>query len=80
MPKNRVCYLEDELSDVFWDYQNILICLEKESGVDIESILNRACRKYAERISGIEKGEFWKEIKAKQQVALEHEQASIENT
>ncbi len=80
LPKNRVCYLEDELGDVLWDYLNILINLEKESGVNVDSILSRACRKYEERISGIEKGELWKNIKAKQKEVLEHEQASSENT
>jgi NTP pyrophosphatase (non-canonical NTP hydrolase) len=79
LPKNRVCYLEDELGDVLWDYLNILINLEKESGVNVESILNRACKKFEERISGIENGELWKEIKSKQKEVLEHEQALSEN-
>lgn len=32
IPKSRLCYLEDELGDVLWDYLNILTALEKEVG------------------------------------------------
>ncbi len=74
IPKNRLCYLEDELADVLWNYLNILLALEKEAGTNVESVMNRACKKYEERISGIESGELWKEIKIKQKAALEHEQ------
>jgi len=75
LPKNRVCFLEDELGDVLWDYCNILVALEKESGVDTTSVLNRACKKYEERISGIENGERWSDIKLRQKAVLEQEQS-----
>ena len=80
IPKNRVCYLEDELGDVLWDYLNILCALESETAIDIQSVLNRACKKYEERISGIESGQLWKDIKERQKVALGNEQAEREVT
>ena len=74
----RLCFLEDELGDVLWDYLNALVALEGEAGIDIESVLSRACNKYHERIAGIEGGESWQEIKLRQKTALEHEQANFE--
>lgn len=74
LTKNRNCYLEEELGDVLWDYLNILIALEKERAVSVDSILNRCCQKYEERISGIEKGELWKNIKTIQKTRLVTEQ------
>ncbi|MBN2627492.1 MAG: hypothetical protein JXA95_12565 [Spirochaetales bacterium] len=79
LPLNRVCYLEDELGDVLWDYLNILLALEQEKGIDAGSVLARACRKYEERISGIEKGIPWKETKEKQKVQLRTEQNRFES-
>ncbi|MCV2403198.1 nucleotide pyrophosphohydrolase [Marinomonas sp. C2222] len=75
IPKSRKCYLEDELGDVLWDYLNILTALEKEEGIDIQSVLERACKKYEQRISGIEAGVKWSEIKEKQKKALAIEHA-----
>lgn len=80
LPKNRPCYLEDELGDVLWDYLNIILCLEKEAGVTIEDILSRACKKYNERISGIENGKLWKDIKSKQKEDLAFEQEKQNRT
>ena len=74
LPKKRLCYLEDELGDILWDYLNILCALEKEAGVNVQSVLNRACNKYEERVSGIESGKLWKDVKKKQKIALENEQ------
>ena len=75
IPKSRQCYLEDELGDVLWDYLNILTALEKEVGIDTTAVLKRACRKYEERVSGIESGKAWSEMKEKQKIdlAIEHE-------
>lgn len=70
IPKSRKCYLEDELGDVLWDYLNILTALEKETGIDVRAVLERACYKYEERISGIETGKKWSDIKAKQKIDL----------
>ena len=75
IPKNRLCYLEDELGDVLWDYLNAILSLEKEAGVKIESVVQRACRKYEERVSAIENGISWDEVKLKQKKELEQEQS-----
>ena len=77
LSSERQCYLEDELGDVLWDYVNALVALEKSHGISVEKVLQRACRKYEERISGIENGELWKDIKARQQLALEKEQKDV---
>ncbi|MFM2484340.1 MazG nucleotide pyrophosphohydrolase domain-containing protein [Celerinatantimonas yamalensis] len=71
LPKDRLCYLEDELGDVLWDYLNAVLSLEKEKGVKLESIIQRACRKYEERVSAIENGISWADIKQKQKNDLE---------
>jgi NTP pyrophosphatase (non-canonical NTP hydrolase) len=71
--QDRKPYLEDELGDVLWDYLNLVLALEKEKGIKLEDVLERAARKYDERISGIENGVLWKEIKEKQKAALAKE-------
>ncbi len=76
IPKHRVCFLEDELSDVLWDYLNAVLALEKEAGIGLESVLRRACGKYQARVSGIESGASWQQIKRAQKQALAKEQAS----
>lgn len=76
IPKQRRCYLEDELGDVLWDYLNILLTLEKESAIRVDTVLQRACRKYEERISGIESGQLWRDIKARQKTVLAAELVS----
>ena len=73
MPKSRQCYLEDELGDILWDYLNVLTTLEKETGISTKAVLERACHKYEERISGIESGKTWAEVKNKQKIALASE-------
>ena len=67
---DRNPYLEDELADVLWDYLNLVLALEKEQGVKLENVLERAVRKYEERISGIENGISWKKTKEKQKASL----------
>ena len=76
MPKHRQCYLEDELGDILWDYLNVLTALEKERRIDTKAVLERACRKYQERVSGIETGKEWSEVKEKQKIALENDNKS----
>ncbi len=78
IPLDRNPYLEDELADVLWDYLNLVLALEKEKGIELDNVLKRAARKYNERISGIEKGRLWNDIKEKQKEALAQEQR--ENT
>ena len=74
LSQNRICYLEDELGDVLWDYINALVALEKERGISVENVLGRACKKYEERIRGIENGELWNDVKKRQKIALAEEQ------
>ena len=76
IPKLRDCYLEEELGDVLWDYLNVLVALKQERGIDLQSVLARACRKYDERVSGIESGERWHDIKQRQKQILKAEQDS----
>lgn len=73
IPNNRICYLEDELADVLWDYLNAVLSLEKEIGVNAKSIIKRASEKYEERISAIENGVSWDSVKRKQKLNLEQE-------
>jgi len=70
LPKSRTCYLEDELGDILWNYLNALTTLEKDMGLDTKAILERACFKYDERVTGIENGEKWSDIKEKQKLSL----------
>lgn len=72
---NRSCYLEDELGDVLWDYLCLLKHLENENKIDINSLFQRASRKYARRIEGILNGEMWDDIKSEQKLLLENEQS-----
>ena len=72
--QSRNCYLEEELGDVLWDYLNVLVAMEKETGINPQAILARACKKYDERVSGIEVGEFWENIKERQKLRLAAEQ------
>ncbi len=73
---DRLCYLEDELGDVLWDYLNLLLCLENEKGISAANVFGRALSKYDERISGIEAGIMWAETKAMQKKRLSDEYRS----
>ena len=37
---DRQGYLEEELGDVFWDYLNLLLCLEQEGRINLSGYLN----------------------------------------
>lgn len=73
IPLNRVCYLEDELGDILWDYLNILVCLEKEKDIKINNVIQRALLKYNERVSGIENNIPWQVTKSKQKKRMSRE-------
>lgn len=73
LPGGRRPMVEEELGDVLWDYLNILLCLEGEGRVGASNVLERAAAKYGERISGIESGLKWKDIKERQKLRLEFE-------
>ena len=75
---DRQCYLEDELGDILWDYLNILQCLEAEWGIAIDRVFSRAVTKYDERISGIEQGGSWTDVKSRQKDRLSRELISGE--
>ncbi|MBO6703196.1 MAG: hypothetical protein JJ921_12745 [Pseudomonadales bacterium] len=62
--------LTDELGDVLWDYLNLVNCLAAEEGITMKEVLLRTTAKYEERISGIEQGRTWKEIKAEQKARV----------
>lgn len=71
--KNNSVYLEDELWDIFWTYINLLHCLELEGYISKEKVFERAYAKYNERISWLEDGILWDDIKLKQKAELKKE-------
>lgn len=73
LQQDRICFIEDELGDILWDYLHVLNCLEHEKGIDISSVVKRALKKYDERISGIENNTSWTKIKRLQKGRLEEE-------
>ena len=75
IPKSRTNYLEDELADVLWNTLNALMALEQEAEISANNVLERACQKYEQRMTGIEAGVSWDEIKneQKQALAAEHQ-------
>ena len=73
---DRQCYLEDELGDILWDYLNILQCLKTERDISIDRVFSRAVTKYDERISGLEQGSSWTDVKNRQKARLLKESIS----
>jgi NTP pyrophosphatase (non-canonical NTP hydrolase) len=63
--------LAEELGDVLWDYLNLVKCLEEERGIFFQDVFRISEEKYDERISGIEQGRSWKEIKQEQKMRTE---------
>ena len=48
---DNIVFLEDELGDIFWDYCNLLLCLQKEWKIrSWQDVFVRARRKYTERV------------------------------
>ncbi len=78
LESGRQCYLEDELGDVLWDYLNLLVSLEQEGRISVSQVLERADKKYHERISGIEQGNSWQQVKEIQKIRLANEFAKFE--
>lgn len=77
LPKSRQLYLEEELGDVLWDYLNVLVALQQEQGIEFDKVIERACRKYEQRVSGVVSGESWSSVKARQKVELAREQSEF---
>ncbi|AOT08132.1 hypothetical protein [Pseudoalteromonas luteoviolacea] len=73
--------LQDEVTEVLEEIpkqrkcHNIILALEKEAGIDMGSVVKRAVNKYEQRVSAIEQGGSWAEVKEKQKRALEKEQS-----
>lgn len=70
---NRV-HLEDELSDIAWDYACLLAHLELCGYIEsVESVLAHGFEKYSERTPAFLEGDqtLWNQIKEKQKAALE---------
>ena len=80
---NNIAHLEDELSDILWGWLTIIEKLKDEGYVTShEAILQRALKKYEERILPL-KGDkrdnaIWKEVKMRQKELLDKEKR--ENT
>lgn len=73
LEEDRLCYLEEELGDILWDYLNFLLALIDERNISIQSVINRANQKYEERVSGLENNIDWEEIKKIQKKRLKKE-------
>jgi NTP pyrophosphatase (non-canonical NTP hydrolase) len=69
----RLCFLEDELADVLWDYVNLITCLKEENNVSMERVFSRCIKKYGQRLKGIDDGVSWAEVKANQKKELDME-------
>ena len=70
----KMVYLEDELGDIFWDYTNLLLNLQKEGKIDAKRVFARCEKKYRERITAISQNISWNDIKQKQKQELQKEQ------
>ena len=75
---NNIAHLEDELSDILWGWLTLIENLKDKGYVKShESIIERALKKYEERILPLYGDErdhdVWREVKAKQKEALERE-------
>lgn len=75
-------YLEDELGDVLWDYLCLLNSLKAEWKISsVEKVLERAFKKYSERID-IKTWEYngkWEDVKQKQKEKIENEIKNFKN-
>lgn len=76
LQQNNSVYLEDELSDILWNYCSMLQCLEEEWYITQENVIERCFKKYSQRTNGIESWVPWEDIKLKQKQELkkEHEE------
>ncbi len=78
LPDNKV-YLEDELSDIAWDYACVLAQLERHGYIDsAEGVIAHGLAKYTERAPAfLEASEdMWEEVKAnqKEKLKVRHEE------
>lgn len=76
--KNSI-YLENELWDIFWTYINLLHTLDKKWYIKSEKVFDRSFKKFQERISGLENGLTWEQVKEKQNTNLKQEHNNTYN-
>ena len=74
LSSGKQCYLEDELGDLLWVYLCFVHNLEIEGKVSMSKVFERSLSKYQERVEGINNGECWEQIKAKQKLKLKAEE------
>ncbi len=87
LKKNNKVYLEDELWDILWVYLNMLEWLKDEGKIDsLESVLQRAEKKFWERIEAINgwktqkiRSAAWKRVKNKQKAENKVEHNKLYN-
>jgi len=79
LPRERQCYLEDELADLLWNTLNTITALEQQSKVSAQSVVARTTAKYQQRIAAIEAGGNWAEVKAQQKAALAIEWQALQD-
>lgn len=71
--ENNAVYLEDELSDIAWDYACVLACLEAGGHIkSAEAVLNHGYEKYQERAPAFlhPNEEAWDAVKKEQKTTL----------
>lgn len=71
--ENNAVYLEDELSDIAWDYATLIALAEYRGLIpSAEGVLEHGFQKYSERTPAFLLGnqDLWNEIKAKQKETL----------
>ena len=72
---NNLIHLEDELSDIAWDYACIIATLEQGGFIDsAESVLKHGFKKYSERTPAFLTGDqpLWDSIKLNQKQELKN--------
>jgi len=79
---DNIAYLEDELSDILWDWMILVEKLKDNNYIGShEDIMKRALKKYEERILPLNgdsgDDEIWRKIKARQKIALEKEKNGV---
>jgi len=79
---DNIAYLEDELSDILWDWMILVEKLKDNNYIGShEDIMKRALKKYEERILPLNgdsgDDEIWRKVKARQKIALEKEKNGV---
>ncbi len=70
LKKDNSVYLEDELSDILWNYLSLLYCLGEEWYISKEQVFERCLKKFSERTEWIQAWVLWNKIKEKQKQEL----------